>query len=100
MKPVVMTRLVGISLSPATLTIDGHRHNHHHCHAGKFSVMVVMMVTITRIVVFAGMDLCPGERGPSWRQTHAGGDSAALRYRQSANRGLQGLRFAPGKGGS
>ena len=32
-----------------------------------WSVIVVMVVTITRIVMFAERDLCPGERGPSWR---------------------------------
>jgi hypothetical protein len=35
------------------------------------------------------------ERGPSWPKSDTGGASAALRYRQGANRGLQGLRFAP-----
>lgn len=38
----------------------------------------------------------PGERGPSFPNRNAGGDSAALRLPQDANRGLQGLRFAPG----
>ena len=56
--------------------------------------MVVMIVTITRIVVVAQKEVCPSERGPSWRYSNAGGDSAALRYRQGVNRGLQGLRFA------
>ena len=38
--------------------------------------------------------------GPSRGSSYAGGGSAALGYRQGANRGLQGLRFAPGVGQS
>ena len=41
----------------------------------------------------------PGKRGPSWRYSNTGGASAAFRHRQGANRGLQGLRFAPGSVG-
>ena len=41
----------------------------------------------------------PGERGPSWRYSYTGGDSAALRYRPTRKQGLQGLRFAPGGAG-
>jgi len=33
--------------------------------------------------------------GPSWPDSYTGGASALLVYRQGANRGLQGLRFAP-----
>jgi len=33
--------------------------------------------------------------GPSWPHSYTGGASALLVYRQGANRGLQGLRFAP-----
>lgn len=32
--------------------------------------------------------------GPSWPDSYTGGASALLVYRQGANRGLQGLRFA------
>jgi len=44
---------------------------------------------------FVTPSAAPGERGPSWQSSHTGGASAALRHRQGANRGLQGLRFAP-----
>lgn len=33
--------------------------------------------------------------GPSWPDSDTGGASALLVYRQGANRGLQGLWFAP-----
>lgn len=33
--------------------------------------------------------------GPSWPESYTGGASALLVYRQGANLGLQGLRFAP-----
>ena len=39
--------------------------------------------------------------GPSWPESYTGGASAVLAYRQGANLGLQGLRFAvtvPGAG--
>lgn len=39
--------------------------------------------------------------GPSWPDSYTGGASALLAYRQGANLGLQGLRFAvtvPGAG--
>jgi len=71
-------------------------HNRHHRHISVASVIVVMMVTITRIVMVAERGICPGERGPSWRYSNAGGDSAALRHRLSTKQGLQGLQFAPG----
>lgn len=61
-------------------------------------VMIVMMVTISLYCYGRRERVCPGERGPSWRYSHAGGASAALRYRQGGNRGLQGLRFAPRQG--
>jgi len=32
--------------------------------------------------------------GPSWPESYTGGAGALLVYRQGANRGLQGLRFA------
>src|SRR5690554_4608936 len=35
------------------------------------------------------------DTGPSWPNSYTGGASALLVYRQGANRGLQGLRFAP-----
>jgi len=62
--PGVMIKVEDISPFPVTSTIDGHRHNHHHCHTGS---LLVMVVTITRIVLVAGREVCPGERGPSWR---------------------------------
>jgi len=75
----VMITAADVSPFPMASTIDGHRHNHHRCHADQHLVMVVMMVTIIRIVMVAGRDVCPGERGPSWRYSNAGGASAALR---------------------
>ena len=37
----------------------------------------------------------PSERGPSFAKSNAGGKSARFAQRQTANLGLQGLRFAP-----
>ena len=46
-----------------------------------WSVIVVMVVTITRIVMVAGREVSPKRKGSFLAINHAGGDSAALRYR-------------------
>ena len=58
--------------------------------------MVVTMVMVTAYCYGRGMHTCPGKTGPSCRKSNTGGDSAALRYRPTRKKGLQGLRFAPG----
>ena len=45
---------------------------------------------------FVNPSTTTGKTGPSWRSSHTGGDSAALRHRPTRKQGLQGLRFAPG----
>lgn len=52
-----------------------------------------------RLSLWSGHAFTPGKRGPSRRYSITGGASAAFRHRQGANRGLQGLRFAPGSVG-
>lgn len=84
-----------MSVCSPVQTISNDRHDHHHCHIEFAPVMVVTVVMVTAYCYGRGMHTCPGKTGPSWPKANTGGASAALRHRQGANRGLQGLRFAP-----
>ena len=75
----------------ATLPVNNDHHNHHHHHAGD---ACDDGDDHPLLLWSPGEGYAEGKRGPSWPKSHAGGASAASRYRLTTKQGLQGLRFA------
>jgi len=89
--------LESVYVLSAMQTIENNHHDHHHHHRHRRNQCAAWWLWrwwwLLSIVMVAARTHAPGKRGPSFRKSYAGGNSARVVYSQGANQGLQG--FAP-----